>query len=170
MELLYPELLGGMSWEQFLQLVKVKADVKTAYRETDPSTLSDVFAALEVEQVRVAVLMMNARNYADVRKFGSNILDPETSRENLSKGLMAKMWGADVVVHKNVPMNTIVALSEPTDGRLVAILHLAVDTFLGADDIIKYYDELKELSKELQSTINKAANLMHSFITTVERH
>jgi len=170
MELLYPELLAGMSWDQFLQSVKVKADVKTAYTETDPSTLADVFAALEVENVRTAVLMMNARNYANVRKFGSNLLDVETNRENLLKGLMAKMWGADIIVHKNVPVNTIMALSEPTDGRFAAILYLAVDTFPGADNVIKYYDELKELSKTLQSTMNKAANIMHSFITIVERH
>ncbi len=96
------------------------------------AVLADAFALIERHDLRVARVYMNARDYADLRKFGRDILDIETQATLLKTGLMATLWGAQVVTSRLVPVGTVYVCCEPEMfGRIPVRTELTV---LSADD------------------------------------
>ncbi len=96
------------------------------------SVLADAYANIETHDLRVARVFMNAKDYADLRKFGRDILDIETQRDLLKTGLMATLWGAQVIVSRLVPVGTVYVCCEPEMfGRIPVRTELTV---LSADD------------------------------------
>jgi len=98
----------------------------------DRDALADAFAEIEKHDLRVARLFMNARDYSDIRKFGRDQLDPVTQKSLLATGLMANMWGADIIVSRVVPIGTVFVCTEE---KFLAIMPQRIDlTVLPADD------------------------------------
>jgi len=98
----------------------------------DRDALADAFAEIEKHDLRVARLFMNARDYSDIRKFGRDQLDPVTQKSLLATGLMANMWGADIIVSRVVPIGTVYVCTEE---KFLAIMPQRIDlTVLPADD------------------------------------
>ena len=96
------------------------------------AVLADAFALIERHDLRVARVFMNARDYADLRKFGRDILDIETQAALLKTGLMANLWGAQVITSRLVPVGTVYVCCEPEMfGRIPVRTELTV---LSADD------------------------------------
>jgi len=96
------------------------------------AVLADAFSLIERHDLRVARVFMNARDYADLRKFGRDILDIETQRDLLKTGLMGTLWGAQVIVSRLVPVGTVYVCCEPEMfGRIPVRTELTV---LSADD------------------------------------
>ena len=96
------------------------------------AVLADAFALLERHDLRVARVFMNARDYADVRKFGRDILDIESQATLLKTGLQATLWGAQVITSRLVPAGTVYVCCEPEMfGRIPVRTELTV---LSADD------------------------------------
>jgi len=96
------------------------------------AVLADAFSLVERHDLRVARVYMNARDYADIRKFGRDILDIETQATLLKTGLMGVMYGAQVVVSRLVPVGTVYICCEPEHfGRIPVRTELTV---LSADD------------------------------------
>jgi hypothetical protein len=96
------------------------------------AVLSDAFGLVERHDLRVARVYMNARDYADLRRFGRDILDIETQATLLKTGLMATLWGAQVVTSRLVPVGTVYVCCEPEHfGRIPVRTELTV---LSADD------------------------------------
>jgi len=96
------------------------------------SAFADAFAEIELHDLRVARVFMNARDYADIRKFGRDILDIETQATLLKTGLMATIWGAQIIVSRLVPIGTVYVCAEPEFfGRIPVRTELTV---LSADD------------------------------------
>lgn len=96
------------------------------------AVLADAFALIERHDLRVARVYMNARDYADVRKFGRDILDIESQATLLKTGLQAVLWGAQVITSRLVPVGTIYVCCEPEHfGRIPVRTELTV---LSADD------------------------------------
>jgi len=96
------------------------------------SVLADAFAQVERHDLRVARVFMNARDYADLRKFGRDILDIETQRDLLKTGLMGTLWGAQIITSRLVPVGTVYVCCEPEMfGRIPVRTELTV---LSADD------------------------------------
>jgi len=60
------------------------------------AVLADAYAQIERHDLRVARVFMNARDYADIRKFGRDILDIESQAALLKTGLQATLWGAQI--------------------------------------------------------------------------
>lgn len=109
-----------------MALTRVKGPVSVVAPLTC-TQLADGFALLEVDRHRAAYIFMNARDYADVRKFGQDILDLESRVAYLKMGVMGKCWGADIVVMKEIPVGTVYFVPEVgTDGWLPALGVLAV--------------------------------------------
>jgi HK97 family phage major capsid protein len=77
------------------------------------AVLADAFAEIERHDLRVARVFMNARDYADLRKFGRDILDIESQRDLLKTGLMATLWGAQIITSRLVPVGTVYVTAEP---------------------------------------------------------
>lgn len=96
------------------------------------AVLADAFALIERHDLRVARVYMNARDYADLRKFGRDILDIESQATLLKTGLMATLWGAQIVTSRLVPVGTVYVCCEPEHfGRIPVRTELTV---LSADD------------------------------------
>lgn len=96
------------------------------------AVLADAFALVERHDLRVARVYMNARDYADIRKFGRDILDIESQATLLKTGLQATLWGAQVITSRLVPVGTVYVCCEPEMfGRIPVRTELTV---LSADD------------------------------------
>jgi hypothetical protein len=75
---------------------------------------------------------MNAKDYADLRKFDRDTLDIETQATLLKTGLMATLWGAKLVVSRIVTEGKVYVCGEPEFfGRIPVRTELTV---LSADD------------------------------------
>ena len=96
------------------------------------AVLADAFSLVERHDLRVARVYMNARDFADIRKFGRDILDIETQAQLLKTGLMGVLYGAQIVVSRLVPVGTVYVCCEPEHfGRIPVRTELTV---LSADD------------------------------------
>jgi hypothetical protein len=97
-----------------------------------PAVLADAFALIEAHDLRVARVFMNARDYSDLRKWGRDILDIESQAILLKTGLMATLWGAQIIVSRLVPVGTVyVCCESEMFGRIPVRCELSV---LSADD------------------------------------
>lgn len=97
-----------------------------------PAVMAEVFGLVERHDLRVARIFMNARDYVDIRKFGRDILDQETQREILNSGMMATLWGAQIITSRLVPQGTVYVCCEPEMfGRIPVRTELTV---LSADN------------------------------------
>jgi HK97 family phage major capsid protein len=98
----------------------------------DRDSLADSFAEIEKHDLRVARMFMNARDYSDIRKFGRDQLDPITQKSLLNTGLMAQIWGADIIISRVVPIGTVYVCTEE---KFLAVMPQRIDvTVLPADD------------------------------------
>lgn len=97
-----------------------------------PAVLADAFAEIERHDLRVARIYMNAVDYADIRKFGRDILDIESQATLLKTGLQATLWGAQIITSRLVPAGFVYVCAEPENfGRFPVRTELTV---LSADD------------------------------------
>ena len=98
----------------------------------DRDSLSDAYAEVEKHDLRVARIFMNARDYSDIRKFGRDQIDPVTQKSLLNTGLMAMLWGAEIIVSRVVEVGTVYIC---TDEKFLAIIPQRIDiTVLPADN------------------------------------
>jgi hypothetical protein len=96
------------------------------------NALADAFANVERTDMRVANVFLNAKDYADLRKWDRDTLDIETQAVLLKTGLMATVWGAKLIVSRIVPEGTVYVCGEPEFfGRIPVRTELTV---LSADD------------------------------------
>jgi len=97
-----------------------------------PAVLADAFAEVERHDLRVARIYMNAVDYADIRKFGRDILDIESQATLLKTGLQATLWGAQIITSRLVPVGFCYVACEPEQfGRIPVRTEITV---LSADD------------------------------------
>jgi hypothetical protein len=96
------------------------------------AVLADAFAEIEKHDLRVARIYMHAKDYADIRKFGREILDIETQATLLKTGLQATLWGAQIILSRLVPAGFVYVCCEPEMfGRIPVRTELTV---LSADN------------------------------------
>jgi hypothetical protein len=97
-----------------------------------PAILADAFAEIERQDLRVARVYMNAVDYADIRKFGRDVLDIESQATLWKTGMMATGWNAQFIVSRLVPAGVVYVCCEPEHfGRIPVRTELTV---LSADN------------------------------------
>ena len=97
-----------------------------------PAVLADAFAEIERQDLRVARVYMNATDYADIRKFGRDVLDIESQATLWKTGMMATGWNAQFIVSRLVPAGVVYICCEPEHfGRIPVRTELTV---LSADN------------------------------------
>jgi len=97
-----------------------------------PAVLADAFAEIERHDLRVARVYMNATDYADIRKFGRDVLDIESQATLWKTGMMATGWNAQFIVSRLVPAGVTYVCCEPEHfGRIPVRTELTV---LSADN------------------------------------
>ena len=77
------------------------------------AALSDAFANIESYDLRVANIFCNAKDFADIRKWDRDTLDPVSQAELLKTGIRGQLWDANIVVTKMVPAGTVYLTAEP---------------------------------------------------------
>ena len=97
-----------------------------------PANLIDAYARIETHDLRVARVFMNALDFADLRKWGRDVLDLESQATLLRSGMLATLWGAQVIVSRKVARGYAYVCAEPEFfGRIPVRTELSV---LSADD------------------------------------
>lgn len=92
-----------------------------------PAILADAFAEIERHDLRVARVYMNATDYADIRKFGRDVLDIESQATLWKTGMMATGWNAQFIVSRLVPAGVVYVCCEPEHfGRIPVRTELTV--------------------------------------------
>ncbi len=107
----------------------LESDV-VAHRETKDQKCTiltvEPFAAAfaEIEgaegfEIPVGQIVINPRDYADLRRWGRDVIDIETRAAFLRKGLMAVLWGALIFSSREQPVGEVLVMgAEPgTYGR-----------------------------------------------------
>ncbi len=98
----------------------------------DIDVLADSFGTVEEHDVPVDKILMNARDYADLRKLGREELDPETQKDLVRAGLLASLWGVQIIVSRIVPKGSVYITTDPEFlGRVPVAQELTV---LSADN------------------------------------
>lgn len=88
---------------------------------------ADAFGQITSRDLRVAYIYMNAMDYADILKWGRDILDIETQKELLETGQLAKLWGAQIMVSRVVEAGKIYVCGEKEFmGRMPVSMELTV--------------------------------------------
>lgn len=125
------DVLDAVSVNGFDNLAAVNPQVN-ANAPLTPGNLADAFAQVEKWDNRVARVFVNALDYADIRKWGRDVLDIETQATLLKTGMMATVWGAQIIVTRQVDPGYLYVLAEPEFvGRIPVRTELTV---LSADD------------------------------------
>jgi hypothetical protein len=125
------DVVDAVSVNGFDNLAAVNPQVN-ANAPLNPGNLADAFAQVEKWDNRVARVFVNALDYADIRKWGRDVLDIETQATLLKTGMMATVWGAQIIVTRQVDPGYMYVLAEPEFvGRIPVRTELTV---LSADD------------------------------------
>lgn len=97
-----------------------------------PAVLADAFAEIETHDLRVARVYFNAIDYADIRKFGRDVLDVESQATLWKTGMNSLGWNAQFIVSRLVPRGIVYVCCEPEHfGRIPVRTELTV---LSADN------------------------------------
>jgi len=125
------EVLDAVATAGFDNIGATNADIP-ANAPLTPADLADAFASIERHDLHVARVFANALDYSDIRKWGRDVLDIESQATLLKTGLMATVWGAQIIVSRRIPAGYIYVCAEPEFfGRIPVRTELTV---LSADD------------------------------------
>jgi phage capsid family len=94
--------------------------------------IASAFREVEKHDLAVTKIVMNAQAFADIRKWGQNEFDPVTQHEVLQTGTFGRLWSAEILVSKKVPLNTVYVLADP---EFVGVMPIRQDIqVIPADD------------------------------------
>jgi len=100
-----------------------------------PDIIADAFGEIEQYGIGVARIFMNAKDHADLRKFGRDTLDLQQQGALFNTGVMSQIWGAQVLVSRVVQPGVAYIVGERKyNGRILQRIPLTV---LNAEDNIK---------------------------------
>jgi len=77
------------------------------------SSLADAYGAIESHGLQVARVFMNPRDFTDIRKYGNDMLDPDSQRSLLQVGSLGSIWGAALITTRLIPEGTVYLTTEP---------------------------------------------------------
>lgn len=96
------------------------------------ANIADALGIIEGHDLTPDRIFMNARDFADVRKWGRDVFDPESQKQLLETGLRGTIYGAKIVLSRLVDAGFIYVTAIPEFvGRIPVRTELTV---LSADD------------------------------------
>jgi len=160
---------GTATWEIYVKGFTWLPSLKTCYDAITPSLMADIFAEMEAQNMRVSSVLMHARTYASVRKWGRDVLDIETQKTNLQLGLMARMWGAEIFLSVKVPEKQVCIFSDPEKSKTAIRLNLEEKSSYGINDLIEREKKLQEQFFEFYTTLKGVTDQIHNTISKLDR-
>lgn len=94
--------------------------------------LNQLVSEIQKHDLTVRWLVMNIMSFKDLRTWGRDEFDPVTQREVLATGLYGSIWGADIIISRLVPDNTVYAITEP---NLFGVMPIRTDVMVMPNDI-----------------------------------
>lgn len=161
------EELKNKDFEDFIKPLRIKKTIKSPINNLSPGMLADGFSVIEAQDLLVKEVLMNAYTYADLRKYGKNILDLETDVKRLKEGIMAYLWGATIIVLKKIPEHTAIVLSEPAE-KLAVILKIKEGHLNTIYELQKETEILRELLNSAISKIDIINSAIYEITKTEE--
>jgi hypothetical protein len=155
-----------VTWEEFLKSTQVISKVRTVDRCLDHHILAELFSELEAKEIVVNKIYTNTIIFADVRKWDHNIVKMETSTDEISKGNLAKIWGATFIVSMTVPQNTVLICDE---GNTKAAILEINSNIPHAKDLLLMHDKLREMMGHMQSLLAQSTDLIKNLVRVVEK-
>ena len=152
--LIYNDFLN-LTFEEFCKTIKVLKTIENF--ALTKKALTKAFEILESNENRVAEIYMNARCYSSLRLFDRNILDVVTQGNLMLQGVMASIWGAQIIVSRKVPDNTVLVLSD-IHFRTASILK--INNSNKKDEIIREFKVIKSRLHELQVIVEDFESLI----------
>ncbi len=103
--------------EKALQLLKesknfAEAAAKISRSIITPEIIANLFSKVERQNTRVVRIWFNIIDYADIRKFGVDILDIVTDTKVLKQGIQGMIWNAEIRIGRNIPEGYAVVVGE----------------------------------------------------------
>lgn len=93
------------------------------------AVVSDAYGVVEEHGLRVARAFVNGRDYADLRKLDRDVIDPETQQNLFKTGVIGKVYGAQMIKSRVVPLGTLYVCGEREYyGRIPVRLELTIVT------------------------------------------
>ena len=85
-----------------------------------PTGFKETYDLFKQRDLKVLVVVMNPRDYADLRRWGRDLIEIETRALFLRLGLMCTLWGGLVLANRYYPEGEVMILGEvlDEDGRL----------------------------------------------------
>lgn len=74
--------------------------------------IADGIGAIEEHGLRAARIFINGRDYADVRKFDRDVIDPETMQSMFRTGYVGKIYGCQVIRSRVIAPGTVYICGE----------------------------------------------------------
>jgi hypothetical protein len=74
--------------------------------------ISDAIGAIEEHGLRASRIFMNGLDYADIRKFDHDMIDPETMQFLLRTGYIGKIYGAQLIRSRVIAPGTVYICGE----------------------------------------------------------
>jgi hypothetical protein len=74
--------------------------------------ISDAIGAIEEHGLRASRIFMNGLDYADIRKFDHDMIDPETMQFLLRTGYIGKIYGAQLIRSRVIAPGTVYVCGE----------------------------------------------------------
>lgn len=158
---------SDISYEDFLKSFIKTVEIKTIYNQLTPSTLADLFAKIEILDLRVETILMNAKTFVDVRKWGRDLFDIETEVTEFAKGKMGSLWGAIIIVKNKVPDNIVIATSEEKFSTC-AVLKLGQEEQYNLKGLNALKERARELSHELGTVYTQIEELISNALSTIK--
>lgn len=87
-------------------------DMAPAAGPVSVAIMADAYGQVERNDISVALVFMNPRNYTDLRKWTDSTVDRETERKLLKTGIMGYIWGATVLQSRKVTRNQFYVLGD----------------------------------------------------------
>ena len=195
------DFMQGAGWEALLRSVSLTAinmppGVPDIQHGLDVGFVSEAFSLVEREGLTVNLIFTNVVTYSNYlrglsRDGPTPILAIETNLENLRRGLVARIWSADVYLNMFVPDNTILFLCTDAMRGCLVTPAPAVYRDIGADSttvlrdrrnrpardgfdgfiddmLIAQRDRIRETTVELRRVLDSATELLNEYRNSVE--
>lgn len=118
LELTYVQA-GRQEFLEVLQQVKglVDTNIRKGRHIVCPDVLSKLLFKIEEQDKLVKQVWLHCTDYAELRKFGRDILDIESRVEYLRKGRQASLWSTDIWINRMIPPGWCRLIEEGQEGE-----------------------------------------------------
>lgn len=96
----------------------------TGFPDVSREALADAFAQVEDNDAPVANVIMNAKDYRDIRTWDGTDFDPVTRRELIKTGYMGDIWSAAIRITKIQTEGRILVLADP---EFLGVISVRID-------------------------------------------